>query len=54
MLWFAATVILAILALGFIVNGIRAAFLDEMLIGAVLAVGAYFTAVQAGLIQPVV
>jgi hypothetical protein len=54
MLWFAATVILGLLALLFIVNGLRAALIDEMLVGAVLAIGAYFTAVQAGLIQPVV
>jgi len=54
MLWFAATVILGVLALGITVNGVRYAFLDELLIGAILAIGAYFTAVRAGLIHPVV
>ena len=53
MLWFAATVILAILALGFLVSFLR--FLDvvEGLATAILIIGTYWCAVQAGLIQPV-
>jgi hypothetical protein len=54
MLWFAATVILGVLCLGFLVSFLR--FLDpvEGLATAILFIGSYWCAVQAGLIQPVV
>lgn len=54
MIWFAAAVIIGLLSVAFIFNGIRCGFLDEVLIGAILLVVAYWCAGNAGLIQPVV
>lgn len=54
MLWFAATVILGFLALGFLVSGLRFMWIDDLLVSAVFTILTYLTAVQAGLIQPVV
>lgn len=54
MLFLAATVILGVLGLGFLVSFLR--FLDpvEGLATGVLILATYWCAVQAGLIQPVV
>jgi uncharacterized membrane protein len=54
MLWFAATVILGILALGFLVSGLRYLFIEELVAAAILILATYWCAVQGGLIQPVV
>lgn len=53
MLWFAATIILGVLGLGFLVSFLR--FLDpvEGVATAILIIGTYWCSVQAGLIQPV-
>lgn len=54
MIWFAASVILGVLALGFLVSGLRNLWIEELLAAAILILGTYFTAVKAGLIQSVV
>lgn len=54
MLWFAASVILGVLALGFLVSGLRNLWIEELLAAGILILATYFSAVQAGLIQPVV
>jgi len=54
MLWFVATVILGFMCLGFTVSFIK--FLDpvEGITAVVLYIAMYWTAVQGGIIQPVV
>jgi len=54
MLWLAATVIFGMLALGFTVSSLRYLLIEEMVAAGILILATYYSAVQAGIIQPVV
>jgi hypothetical protein len=53
MLWLIGTVLFGVLALGFLVSGLRFLFLDELVVAAMLLLATYGCAVQAGVIQPI-